>query len=254
MTPDARWLPFGAGGDVAGPQSAQPVAAVEPGILLGLTGERRVGKSTLTDMLCKEYGFVRAHAFEGGKYGAETIFAHMLQGLVSNPHDVAYAMVHGHLKDKPSPYLPGGVAPRWFLERFGHFMGVTLGTAWTMEAEVARVRRLFPGKPIVVESLVYEETCFRGLGGLVVRVERLGHTDRPEVDSDAVQAAIKADFLITQSTVAELLLKGRAVVEMIREGFTTSAPPRQERVHVNGADITRGMSEDEERHYWNCCR
>ena len=77
------------------------------GLLIGLTGLRNVGKSTVADLLVEEFGFVKVHAFDGGKYAAREWFRY-----VTDDEDVADRMVFGDLKDKPSRYLPGGVAPR----------------------------------------------------------------------------------------------------------------------------------------------
>src|SRR5690606_3570736 len=76
-------------------------------LLLGITGKRNVGKSTVATLLEERFGFARAHAFDGGKEAAMYYFAHVT-GSIQLAHD----MVYGDLKDKPSPYLPGGVAPR----------------------------------------------------------------------------------------------------------------------------------------------
>jgi hypothetical protein len=167
-------------------------------IIIGITGRRNVGKSTMARLLESEFGFMKVHAFEGGKESAVALFAYM-----TGDWSIANRMVYGDLKDKPSDLLPGGVAPRHYLEEYGKFMGVTMGVEWTLAMEVARARRLCPSAPIVVESLVYEVDWFRANGGYIVRLERPDH-DGPAVGSDAFQAAIVADETIEARTVAEL--------------------------------------------------
>ncbi|WP_221102201.1 hypothetical protein [Rhizobium binae] len=168
-------------------------------LLIGITGKRNVGKSTVANLLEFKYGFERAHAFEGGKLAAEAYFRH-----ITGDADIARRMVYGDLKDKPSPYLPGNVAPRYFLERFGHFMGDDLGVEWTLAMEIARIRRVTPNAPIVVESLVYEAPWFKAQGGFVLRLVRPDFEGPAGIASDSVQASIGADYMISASSVEEL--------------------------------------------------
>ncbi len=168
-------------------------------ILLGITGKRNVGKSTVATLLEERYGFARAHAFDGGKTAAVTYF-----GYITGDYDVAHRMVYGDLKDKPSTHLPGGVAPRFFLEKFGHFMGVTMGVEWTLAMEIARIRKLTPNAPIVVESLVYEAPWFKAQGGFVLRLERPDFDGPAGIESDSVQAGVEANYTISAPSVSVL--------------------------------------------------
>lgn len=179
--------------------------------MIGLTGLRNVGKTTVASLLEREYGFWRVHAFAAGKEAAVAYFEEI--GC-----EEPWEMVHGDLKDVPSEFLPGNVAPRHFLEKFGHFMGHTMGVDWTLGAEVSRARRLHPGKLIVVESLVYEAGWFRAQGGLVVRLERPGHVGPAGVESDAVQARVAADVTIAASSVEELEAAARKMVQQVFGG------------------------------------
>jgi hypothetical protein len=123
-------------------------------------------------------------------------------------------MVFGDLKDQPSDLLPGGVAPRHFLEKFGHFMGTVMGVEWTLGLEVESARRA--GAPIVVESLVYEADWFRRQGGIIVRVERPGHRGPEGCESDREQARILEDFrLDNQGSLDDLLRTASALVRSL---------------------------------------
>ncbi|TDH35743.1 hypothetical protein E2A64_10435 [Pseudohoeflea suaedae] len=178
--------------------------------LIGITGKRNVGKSTAARMLNREWGFKVVHAFDGGKSAANQLFWYMTGDI-----DKANAMVYGDLKDKPCPELPGGVAPRYFLEKFGKFMGVDMGVEWTLGMEISRARRNDRGKPIVVESLVYESDWFKRAGGVVIRLERPYFYGPAGVESDSVQALVEADYTICAATVDEMLAKvRRAVLEI----------------------------------------
>lgn len=174
-------------------------------LLIGLTGLRNVGKSTVAEYLEARYAFERVHAFEAGKIAAEAWFdAFDLDG---------HEMVYGNLKDVPCAELPGGVAPRYFLERFGEFMGAQMGVEWTLAMEIAAVRRRAPRAPIVVESVVYEAPWFKAQGGLVVRLVRPWHEGPAGIESDSAQATIAADAVISATTVEDLLRQAAGIVD-----------------------------------------
>ena len=97
-------------------------------------------------------------------------------------------------------------------------MGVDMGVEWTMAMELARVRRLHPGRSVVVESLVYEAPYFRGQGGRVVRLERPGHVGPAGVASDAAQAAVAADVTIRATDLDTLRRQARRMVEQMVGG------------------------------------
>jgi hypothetical protein len=191
----------------------QPNFGAAKPILIGITGKRNVGKSTVAALLEQRYGFARVHAFDGGKEAALAYFRHVT-GLAP----MAERMVYGDLKDVPSPYLPGNAAPRYFLEKFGNFMGVTLGVEWTLAMEIARVRRETPNAPIVVESVVYEAPWFKAQGGFVLRLERPEHEGPAGIASDSVQAAIEADETIEARSVDELERKANLLIQQLIGG------------------------------------
>lgn len=196
------------------PWGAQPLAATHHArrpLMIGLTGKRNVGKSTAADIL-EAHGFNRVHAFDAGKEAAETYFAY-----VTGSKERAKRMVWGDLKDKPCDDLPGGVAPRHFLERFGKFMGVDMGIDWTLGMEIERVLAMSPGAPIVIESVVYEAEWFKAQGGYVIRIERPDFVGPAGMESDAAQASIVADEVVSATTVDELQRKVRwAAQELLR--------------------------------------
>ncbi|RWN51366.1 MAG: hypothetical protein EOS04_24120 [Mesorhizobium sp.] len=203
------WTPFG-----HMPANDNRVPARGKPIMIGLTGLRNVGKSTVAKLLKDEFGFVPVHAFASGKEATREWFI-----AIGIDAETAWEMVYGDLKDVPSDELPGGVAPRFFLEKFGHFMGATMGVDWTLGLEVAIARRRYPpGTPIVVESLVYEAPWFRSQGGTVWRLDRPGHEGPTGVESDAVQAAIAADATIAATSVGELKDKARQAIQQMVGG------------------------------------
>lgn len=159
-------------------------------MLLGLTGRRRVGKSTIARILEEEHGFYRIHTFGGGLAAALAYLSRYVD------EGTAQSMVYGELKDVPSPVLPGGVAPRVLLEGLGRFWGTGLGVEWTLGLELARARRFAGNGPVVVESVVYEADYFRAQGGIIVRVVRPGHDGPAGAMTDDAQERIFEDVSV----------------------------------------------------------
>lgn len=204
------WTPWG---ELTTPPTANdntPIPFARP-LMIGLTGARNVGKSTVAALLESEYGFERVHTFESGKKAAVTWF-----DAIGGD---GYEMVYGALKDVPSSFLPGNVSPRYFLEKFGEFMGVQLGVNWTLGIEIGLARSRAPNAPIVVESVVYETPWFRAQGGLVVRVDRPGHVGPAGIESDAVQARIVADYTLSATDVETLQCEARRMVQQMMGGW-----------------------------------
>lgn len=174
------------------------MTAPNQGLRIAFTGRRNVGKSTAVKRLERQ-GFIQAHAFTGGKMAAAAYLDHILQ--YSAFERMGNRMAFGDLKDVPCPALPGGVAPREFLERFGKFMGVDMGVEWTLKAEVERVERIY-GKHvnIAVDSMIYESEYWRSIGGVIVRLNRPDFEGQPVVASDKAQAGVSHDHELFAET------------------------------------------------------
>jgi hypothetical protein len=162
-------------------------------IIIGLAGKRGVGKSEVAGFLT-ELGFIRVHAFDGGKAAVKAYYQHI--GIAE---DMAWRMVYSDLKDKPCDLLPSNATSRFFMERFGRFMGVEMGAEWTLGLEIKRLRRLYPRANLVVESIVYEDKELRAAGGYIVRVERPGFEGPVGMKSDEYESQIAVDATITNS-------------------------------------------------------
>lgn len=176
-------------------------------MLIGFTGKRGVGKSEAAGFL-EQVGFVRCHALEGGKAMVVAYFEHL--GVAA---DTARRMVHGDLKDTPSPLLPRNSTPRQLMEPFGYFMGVTMGADWTLGLELKRLARTVPGANVVIESLVYEEPQLRAAGGIVVRVVRPDHLGPAGEKTDAAEVLIAADVtIVNDGSIEDLRAKVLALV------------------------------------------
>lgn len=178
--------------------------------IIGLTGYRQSGKSTVSAHLRERHGFHALHAFAGGKVACEAWFQH-----IGADADIAARMVHGDLRDTPSPLLPcrrddDGVhahaTPRFFMEMFGNFMGDMMGPEWTAGTEFQRLARLGVTTDIVADSVVYEEEVIRSHGGIIIRIDRAG-TAGKGMKSDAAVDRIEPDavFVNDHDTVEAML-------------------------------------------------
>jgi hypothetical protein len=186
--------------------------------LVGLTGARNVGKSSVADLLVERHGFHRAHVFDGGKAATAAFFARYVGA------SRAKRMVFGDLKDTPCPKLPNGASPRFFMEKFGHFMGAGLGFDWTLGMELDRALREAAGRPIVFESVVYEAPLFQARGGFILRVIRPGHQGPAGVETDRVQAAIAEDGLLANiGSLADLEAQTSAFVDLFERWHAVAA-------------------------------
>lgn len=172
-------------------------------IILGLCGDRKVGKSRAARHLVEAHGFQRLHPFDGGKAASRGYFQHL-----GADEDTALRMTDGDLKDLPSPLLPvisdpehgkpgTHYAPRYWLEKFGKFMGMDMGPEWTLEREIER--HLKAGQTrLISESIVFEIESFRRLGGIVIRLDRPRTVSEKAVgfETDSFSRTIVPDHVI----------------------------------------------------------
>lgn len=170
--------------------------------VVGLTGTRGVGKSSVADIMVAEHGFTKIHSFGPGKAMTMAYFMHL--GM---DQETAFRSTYGDLKDTKHPLIPGDGLPRTFMEELGKFMGTQLGPEYTLGAEISRAKRVDPDAKLVIESVVYEAPLLKTLGGYLMRIIRSKaegviegkHTDEA-VDS------IRADgYLFNESDSKEAL-------------------------------------------------
>lgn len=160
-------------------------------IIIGLAGFRQVGKSHVADHLVANHGFKKVHPFYGGKVATAAFYRHI--GIDA---DTAWRMVDGDLKDAPCEKLPGGVTSRFFMEKFGKFMGVELGPEWTVGQELRLLRERGTGDRYLIESLVYEDMVVRSNGGVIVRVDRPGVDPTPGLETDVYTERMLVDHVL----------------------------------------------------------
>ncbi|MEP3669203.1 MAG: hypothetical protein ABJN42_20950 [Roseibium sp.] len=179
------------------------------GIIVGLSGERQVGKSIIANYLVDTFGFERAHPFNGGKAATRAYFEY-----IGVPAEEAHRMTDGDLKDVPSAYLPNNAKPRFFMEEFGHFMGVGLGPDWTIGKELERIESAAAKEGrearIIMESIVYEIDYLRARNEVMVVEVRRDGADKT-IEAPRTSAAGK---LITPDMVIDN--NGTDFVELYR--------------------------------------
>lgn len=174
-------------------------------MVLGLTGERGVGKSLITSHLCDTHGFAHIHPFNPGK---EFLIGYYMDRGASNAE--AVAMTYGgtlDLKDRPSPYLPldpltgEHYTSRWLMERLGRYMAQVMGLGWTIGTDIRHHLQLTPGARILADSVVYEADYLRQefdakIGQIVVPPECRKETGIKAEITNANVALITPDFTV----------------------------------------------------------
>lgn len=181
-------------------------------MIIGLTGERGVGKSEIVKFLVEKHGYQQTHSFAPGKI---MFMAYLKHKRV--PDDIAYEMVYGNLRDVSSPYLPNNATPRFFMEKFGYFMGFELGAEWTLGVEIENAIKDGYQK-LIVDSVVYEESIIRANNGIIVRVTRPGtehnaHINAP--NTNAFSKNVKENVeVINDGSLEELYSKIESVIHV----------------------------------------
>lgn len=102
-------------------------------------------------------------------------------------------MVNGDLKDEPCALLPDNQTPRYFMERFGQFMGVQMGPAWTIGQEIRLALEKDPNARLIAESIVYEVDVVREMGGVIVEITR-DASSIEGLETDKATALIRPDL------------------------------------------------------------
>jgi hypothetical protein len=191
------------------------------GLIIGLSGRRGVGKSLVANHLVEQHGFLRIHPFQGGKAACVGYFVH-----VGATPDEASRMVNGDLKDLACPLLPDNQTPRFFMEKFGQFMGVQVGPEWTIGQEVRLALERDPNVRLIAESIVYEVDVIRNMGGVIVEVVREGSTITG-LETDKATALITPDirFQNNGNSLTKLCKEVDLLLGEVIEQFQTDPEP-----------------------------
>lgn len=150
----------------------------ETPLIIGLTGKRESGKSVIGQHLVDDLGFVRLHPFNAGKAFLRGYY----ETRGATPEE-AWHMTDGDTKNVPASCLPvnpetgENYSSRWVMERMGRHMAREMGLDFTLGADIRHHASASPGRPLLVESIVYEEELVRDMGGIIVRVTRAPGTE-----------------------------------------------------------------------------
>jgi hypothetical protein len=164
-------------------------------MIVGLTGYRCVGKSTIADLLVERFGFTKLHAFSPGKVMLMAYYQYL--GIDT---ETSYRLLYGDLKDVPHPLIPGDGLSRTVMEKLGYNMGVNMGPEYTLGAALAHSRMVNPEAKFVVESVVYEAPMLLDAGAMLVRVMRPQASGKVAGQhTDEAVASIRTHYVLDNS-------------------------------------------------------
>lgn len=138
------------------------------GLLIGLTGRKQSGKSTVAKILAVDHNFIeRSFAAPIRQFTAE------LLGLTPDQLEQE--------KEAPIAWLDGKVSPRQIMQRMGTEFGRQMvhPELWVRRALLGAQGYLDTGRHLVVSDVRFanEATAIRELGGVIL------HLRRPDADS-----------------------------------------------------------------------
>ena len=132
-------------------------------VIIGFTGPIGAGKSTAANVLVQQ-GWRRVR------------FAGPLKAM-AQAFGLSFAQVDGDLKETPSELICRKT-PRFFMQRLGTEFGrQMIGDDLWIRAFKHAVGQVHEDAPIVVDDIRFanEAEAVRSLGGIVVRIDRIGH-------------------------------------------------------------------------------
>lgn len=98
------------------------------------------------------------------------------------------------LDESGEPFCNGAIPSRFFMERFGKFMGVEMGPDWTIGKEIDRAIRTDAGDRFLVESVVYEDGVLKDKGATLIKVVRPSIVPVPGLETDAYTHAMSCEY------------------------------------------------------------
>lgn len=197
-------------------------------IVIGVTGFKHAGKSSIAKYLSRRFGFARMR------------FAHPMKEMLRAflrargcPEDVIEEMIEGSLKEVPSPYL-NGRTPRHAMQ--------TLGTEWGrdqmhedlwLDAWGDSLSTIPPDCPVVVDDCRFENEFdrIRQLNGQIWRVVRpLNRAQKNDLHASEInQVELVADeVIVNNNTMAQLFVR----VDAAFHRLTTKPTPTTETIKV----------------------
>jgi hypothetical protein len=179
-------------------------------VLIGLSGKKQNGKTTLADYLIIEKGF------------AEVSWAAPLKNIIGMELlGLKYHQIYGTEAEKEATDEFWGKSPRRLLQIIGTdcFRNLVHPDFWVKIGEREIQRLLDEGKNVVVSDCRFpnEIQAVRKLGGSSVRVVRLEHV--AEVDEHPSETALDTypfDYVIEAKNVRQLTDGGDQVLDAIQ--------------------------------------
>lgn len=164
-------------------------------MLIGLTGKKFSGKSTVARFLNEQYGFVEISYAEALKRACNLIFNVPLE-VFNDP-------------DKKEIILPEwGVSPRAMLQKIGSCAREIHPDVWIRLVEF-HFSNLLPLCNVVISDIRYqnEADCVRAHGGYILEIIRPNNMNIDDHSSENQKISCVADYLYNDTTIEQLLLQ-----------------------------------------------
>jgi hypothetical protein len=183
-------------------------------MIIGLTGKKHVGKSTLANFLHENYSFTI------GDFAApiRAMINILLQYQGVSAERILYLNEEGRDKE----FVPelGGQTLRWAQQSLGHDWGRVLmnDSLWI---NAIKNNHIFDNDNIICKNVRYQDEAHlvRSRGGYVIELKRPNGNDD---DHPSENNLIRADFtLINDTTVENMFFKMTHILELIKNDMKT---------------------------------
>lgn len=174
-------------------------------LIVGVTGKKRSGKSSIAEILVSRRGFM------------EATFAAELKATARRLYGLSHEQVNGTQEEKEAIDPRWGLSPRQILQRLGTNVGREVHPLTWIRA-LERVIDAEPHYPWVVPDARFqnEVDCLRARGAVIVRVMRPGLRSEDDHASESGDGIVPDALVINDGTLEELEAKVLAIVDGIR--------------------------------------
>jgi len=205
------------------------------GVLIGLSGKKQSGKSTIASFLRQDKGFFEVS-------WAEPLKTHIGKDLFGFTEE----QVNGTEAEKEAVDPRWGKSPRWVLQHFGTEVFRSFDPDFWVKVGTREIAdRLDQGYDVVVADCRFpnEMEAVRRLGGIAVRVVRMGQVSKDTHVSETALDTYEFDRIITARSgdLTGLLYTADQLVKDMRDGLMATRDEIQLHQAAIDEDVRNGV-------------